>query len=277
MDEQNLHTSYKLFHNFKEGKKTLFIAFIVLLNIFLAVLIVSTAVGIQNQIKEGRYIGQEIEAKNTITVSDTGEVYAKPDLALVSFSVKTEAKTVAQTMSENTEKMNKVIDFVKGEGVEEKDLKTTSFNIYPRYEWHKEVGIPPYPEGKRVLVGYEVTQRLQVKIRDMEKIGEIIEGATVAGANQVGDLQFTIDKQDELKAQARKQAIDKAKAKAEELASQLGVNLVRITNFTESSVIPRYIGFAEVPAPVIGEAEVPQIEVGENKITVTVNITYEIN
>jgi len=277
MDEQDLHTSYKLFHNFKEGKKTLFIAFIVLLNIFLAVLIVSTAVGIQNKIKEGRYIGQEIEIKNTIVVSDTGEVYAKPDLALVSFSVKNEAKTVVKAMSENTEKMNAVIDFIKGEGVEEKDLKTTSFNIYPRYEWRKEVGIPPYPEGKRVLVGYEVTQRLQVKIRDMEKIGEIIEGATAAGANQVGDLQFTIDKQDEVKAQARKQAIDKAKTKAKELASQLGVNLVRITNFTESSVIPRYFGLKEAVG--MGEPEVPQpqIEPGENKITVTVNITYEIN
>lgn len=270
MDEQN-------FKNLKEYKKSLLVAFIVLLNIFLAVLIISTAVGIQNQIKEGRYIGQEIEAKNIITVSDTGEVYAKPDLALVSFSVKTEAKTVAQAMSENTEKMNNVIDFVKGEGVEEKDLKTTSFNIYPRYEWRKEIGIPPYPEGKRVLVGYEVTQQLQVKIRDMEKIGQIIEGATAAGANQVGDLQFTIDKQDEVKAQARKQAIDKAKAKAEELASQLGVNLVRITNFSESSIIPRYFGLKEAVG--MGEPEVPQpqIEPGENKITVTVNITYEIN
>ena len=266
------------FKNLKERKKALLIAFIVLLNIFLAVLIVSTAVDIQNKIKEGRYIGQEIEAKNTITVSDTGEIYAKPDLALISFSVKTEAKQVSEAMSENTKKMNAVIDFVKGEGVEEKDLKTTSFNIYPRYEWHKEIGIPPYPEGKRVLVGYEVTQRLQVKIRDMEKIGKIIEGATAAGTNQVGDLQFTIDNQDVFKAQARKQAIDKTKAKAKELASQLGVNLVRITNFSESSVLPRYyVGFKETVGMGGAEAPTPQIETGENKITVTVTITYEIN
>ncbi len=111
----------------------------------------------------------------------------------------------------------------------------------------------------------------------MEKIGQIIEGATAAGANQVGDLQFTIDKQDELKAQARKQAIDKAKAKAKELASQLGVNLVRITNFSESSVLPRYVGFEEVVGMGGAEAPIPQIETGENKITVTVTITYEIN
>jgi len=266
------------FKNLTETKRSLLIAFIVLLNIFLAVLIVSTAVGIQNQIKEGRYIGQEIETKNTISVSDTGEIYATPDLALTTFSVVNEAKTVSEAMAENTEKMNAVIDFVKDQGVEGKDLKTTGFNIYPRYEWQKQVGLPPYPpEGRRVLVGYEVRQSLEVKIRDMGKIGNIIEGATAAGANQVGNLQFTIDKEDELKAEARKQAIDKAKAKAKELASQLEVNLVRITNFTESSVvpIPRYYGLEEIGLG--GAAEAPQIETGENKITVTVTITYEIN
>ena len=272
MDEQT-------FENLKEkhrGKhRGLFTALFVILSVFLVVLTISAAVGVQNKIKEGRYIGQEIETKNTITVSDTGEIYAKPDLALTSFSVVNEAKTVTEAINENTEKMNTVIDFVKSQGVEDKDLKTTTFNISPRYEWHGKTGVPPYPQGKRVLVGYEVRQSLQVKIRDMAKIGQIIEGATTAGANQVGDLQFTIDKQDELKKQAREEAIEKAKAKAEELALQLGVNLVRITNFSESSVFPRYY-FEEMAMEGVSGA-VPQIETGENKIEVTVIITYEIN
>jgi len=264
------------FRSFKEKNKTLFTALFVLLSVFLFVLIMSTVVGIQNKIKEGKYIGQEIEAKNTITVFDTGEIYAKPDLALTTFSVITEAKTVTEAMSQNTEKMNSVINFVKEQGVENKDLKTTSFNIYPRYEYHEKAGIPPIPAGKRVLAGYEVRQSLQVKIRDMEKIGDIIQGATDAGANQIGNLQFTIDKQDELKKQAREQAIEKAKAKAKELASQLGVSLVRITNFSESSVYPPFFGFDEA-AMGKGGGEALQIETGENKIEVTVYITYEIN
>jgi len=266
------------FKSFKENKKCLFATFIIILSVFLVVLIISTAVGIQNKIKEGKYIGQEIEAKNTIAVSDTGEIYAKPDLALTTFSVVTEEKTVAEALGKNTKKMNAIIDFVKGQGVEDKNVKTTTFNIYPRYEWQKDKAeILLYPQGKRVLVGYEVRQSLQVKIRDMEKIGAIIEGATAAGANQVGDLQFTIDKQDELKVQARKQAIEKAKTKAKELASQLGINLVRITKFSESSVFPRYYGLKEAAPMDIGGEETPQIEVGENKITVSVTITYEIN
>ena len=189
----------------QESKK-LKCVFSVVLNVFLVSLTVLTGVFIVNKLKEGQYIGQEIETRNTITVSDTGEVYTKPDLVLTTFSVVNEAKTVAEALSQNAKDMNGVIGFVKSQGVEDKDLRTTSFNISPRYEWYDETQceIYPCPTGKRVLVGYEVQQSLEVKIRGMEKIGTIIEGATEFGANQAGDLQFTIDKQDELKKQARK-------------------------------------------------------------------------
>jgi len=250
--------------------KNLIMALIIVGTILLLSLTVWVNVDIKDRIQK---------TGNTITVSATGEVYTKPDLTLTTFSVVTEAKTVVEALSENTKKMNAIIDFMKGQGIEEKDLKTTSFNIYPRYEYQKiETEIYPYPPGKRVLVGYEVTQSLEVKIRDMAKIGDILQGATDAGANQVGDLQFTIDKEEEFKKQARKEAIEKAKAKAEELASQLGVNLVKITNFSESSVIPYFYGLEKAAAPAgIGGGETPQIETGENKIEVTVTITYEIN
>ena len=225
-------------------------------------LIVWVSVDIQNKVRE---------TENTIIVSDTGEVYTKPDLAITTFSVITEEKTVVEAMTKNTEKMNAIIAFMKEQLIEDKDLKTISFNVYPRYEWRERTAI--YPSGKRVLAGYEVRQALQVKIRDMKKIGEIIEGATESGANQTGDLQFTVDKQDELKKQAREQAIEKAKTKAKNLASQLGVKLVRITNFHESSVIPRYYGLEKAA---ISDEQGAQIEAGENKIAVTVTITYEI-
>ena len=263
----------QIFKNLEEKNKILFTGLLIILIVFLLALTIYTVVGIQNKIKEGRYIGQEIESRNTITVFGKGEVYARPDLAITTFSVITEKKTVSQAMNENAEKMNTIIDSMKEQGVEDKDLKTTSFNIYPRYEWYNETKF--YPQGRRVLVGYEVRQSLQVKIRDMEKIGEIIQEATDAGANQVGDLQFTIDNEDEFKKQARGQAIEKAKDKAKELASQLGVRLVRIVNFSESGIVPRYYALEEAVGR--GADEAPQIEVGENKIEVNVTITYEIN
>ena len=244
---------------------------------FLVVLTISYGIGAWNKFKQGKYIGREIETQNTITVSATSEVYAKPDLGLISFSVVNEAKTAVEAMKQNTEKMNAVISAVKKQGVESKDLKTTNFSIYPRYEWQGRTGLPPYPQGKRVLVGYEVTQSLEVKIRALGKIGEILETGTNAGANQVGNLQFTIDNEDELKKQARGQAIDEAKAKAQELASQLGLKLVRIVSFNEGSVTPPTPRFYAMDEAVGMGGAGPEIETGENKIQVTVTITYEIN
>ena len=254
--------------------KSLAKVFLAVLTVFLVVLIIYTVVSIQNSIKEGRYIGDTV---NTITVTETGEIYTKPDLVLASFSVITEAETVSEALSVNTENMNSIIDFVKSQGIEEKDLKTTSFNIYPRYEYLDDGG---YYSSERVLVSYEVSQNLQVKIRDLEIIGFIIEGATAAGANNVGDLQFTVDDQEDLKKQARNQAIDKAKGKAKELASDLDVKLIRIVDFSESSYSPVYDYAKELSSTMGiggGGPEVPQIESGESKITVTVSVTYEIN
>ncbi len=254
----------------KIENKCLIAGLVVIVSVFLVALFCSTVIDIRDKIQK---------SENTITVSDTGTIYAKPDLALATASVITEKKTVAEAMQENTRKMNAVIDAVKELGVEDKDLKTTSFNIYPRYEYKRveaEIEIYPYPPGKRVLVGYEVSQSLQIKIRDMAKIGAIIEGTTNAGANEVSDLQFTIDKEDELKAQARAEAINKAKAKAEELAKQLGIRLVKISNFSESGVVPYFYSMKEAAPLGMGGGETPQIETGENKIEVTVSITYEI-
>ncbi|GAH99125.1 unnamed protein product, partial [marine sediment metagenome] len=153
--------------------------------------------------------------------------------------------------------------------IEDKDVKTTSFNIRPRYEYSEGT------YGKRTLVGYEVIQKLQVKIRDLGKIGTIIEKATSSGANEISDLQMTIDNQDELKKQAREQAIAKAKVKAEELTFQLGVKLGKLVSFNESFYVPRYdTGIYMKEA--VGGGEVPDIQTGENKISVSIVISYEI-
>jgi len=110
----------------------------------------------------------------------------------------------------------------------------------------------------------------------MEKIGEIIEKATSAGANDVGQLQFTIDNEEELKKQARTQAIDKAKAKAQEMASQLDVKLGKVVSFNESFYLPYYDNAIYMQEAVGKGGSAPDIQTGENKITVSVSIVYEI-
>ncbi len=280
MENQNFNQNQPpdKWREFKARKKHLMFVFAAPFGLFLLALTFFVAVSGYNAFKQGKYIGQDIESQNTITVSGTGEVSARPDLAIISFSVVTEAVTVSEAMEENSSKMNQIIAFAKEQGVEEKDLKTTNFSIYPRYEWHREGVYWPYPEGDRALVGYEINQTLQVKIRNMEKIGDIVQGATNLGVNQLGNLSFSIDDEDGLKEQARNEAIDEAKAKAKKLATQLEVRLVKITNFSEGgySPMPRYDNYAESAVAMGGGETAPEITTGENEITVSVSITWEI-
>lgn len=258
--------------------KELVTGFIGVLTLLALVFTVSAGVDVFNKVRQSRYIGQDVNFKNTIVVSDVGEVYAKPDLAIINLSVVNEAKEVSDAMLENTEKMNRIVNVLKEQEIAEKDLKTTSYNIYPRYDYLKEGNV----YGERILVGYEIRQTLQVKIRSLDKIGTIISKATEAGSNQVGSLQFTIDDEEELKKQAREQAIEKAKEKAEQMAYQLGVKLGKITNFSENFYSP-YFDSRNVylkEAVGMGGADsvpmAPSIESGENMISASVTITYEI-
>lgn len=245
-------------------KKPVFSTLLVILTIYLGIISI-------NALKENQYIGEE--SRNNITVSGTGEVYTQPDLALINLSIVTEKETVSEAMSENTEKMNNIIEEVKNQGIEEKDLKTTNFSVYPRYEWHEAT--EEKPQGERVLVGYEVNQTLEVKIRDLEKISIIIDKATEKGANQVSNLQFIVENEDSVRSQAREEAIKEAKSKAEDISSQLGVKLVKITSFNEGYISsPRFYDYAIEEAA--GKGGGSSIETGENKIEVNVSITYEI-
>jgi len=254
--------------------KGILIAF---LTLFVITLTILTIVYIQNSIKQGKYIGAEIETKNTLSVSGQSEMFVKPDLARIALSVENEAKTVDKAMETNTKKMNAVIEKVKEQGVKEKDLKTTNFRLNPRYEWRDEKIYPP--SGKRVLVGYRVNQSLEVKIRDLDKIGAIIETATSNGANQVGNISFEVENKDEYQEQVRKQAIDKAKEKAETLANQLGVTLVNIKSFNEGGYAPmlQYDNYARLEKDAAGSSSSANIQAGENKIETNVTITYSIN
>lgn len=221
-------------------------------------------------------INEKTSASNNdvISVTGTGEVYAKPDIGLIDISVKTEDINVSDATSENSEKMNNIIAYLKDSGVEEKDIKTTSFGISPVYSWEEKT-------GKRNLEAYEVTQVLEVKIRDLSKVGEVISNSTSLGANYVSSLSFIVDDDEKVKEEAKELAIEDAKEKAKNLEKSLGVRLVKIVNFSEGTVYPTssyssYKALAGAGVALEDAAFSPTIETGENKITSTVTITYEI-
>jgi len=207
------------------------------------------------------------------SVSGIGTVYAKADIANITVGLKTETKkTASEATIENTEKMNKIIQAVKDLGVEEKDIKTTNYRLNPVYNWTENRG--------QELIGYEVSQDVTLKVRDLESISSIISETTKAGANQVGNIGFTIDDEFQLKNKARELAIEKAKEKAELIASQSGLKLGKIKGVMESSYQPVDYGYTnakiQYASDEMGSGSAPSIEVGQNEIEVYVTLIYEV-
>ncbi len=219
----------------------------------------------------------------SITVDGKGEVFAKPDIASFNFSVISKEADAASAQSRAGESMNAIVDYLKSKGVEEKDIKTTGYYLNPRYEYPETTctqwGCPPAGEPK--LVGYEVSQSIDVKVRKTEDAGVLIAGVGEFGATNVGGLNFTIDDEEKYKSEARELAIADAKAKAKVLADELGVHIVRMNGYWEDQGVMPYYGMggeAVMDMAMTKSANVaPEIPTGENTITSNVHITYEIS
>lgn len=258
-----------------------FLKLISILIIITSVFMVFKTIGIY---RSNKFIGTGVVG-STMSFEGQGEVFAKADIATISYTATEEAKTPAKAQEMVAEKVNKSIEFLKKSGIEEKDIKTEGYNVYPRYEWQKSVACTSSycpPEGTRVLMGYEASQTVSVKIREVEKSGAILTGIGAIGFSNISGVEFSIDDEDTLKREARKLAIEKAKTKAEELSKDLGVKLVRIVSFSESAPYPYYARMEKASTlmdsgmGIGGGAITPEIPVGENKITSNVVITYEI-
>ncbi|MCX6785315.1 MAG: SIMPL domain-containing protein [Candidatus Komeilibacteria bacterium] len=232
------------------------------------------AMGIVSVLRE-RIVNQD---QYQVSFSASGRAFAKPDIAQIQLAVKTDRQKDAVTaVKSNTDKMNAVIAKIKSLGVEEKDIKTTSYNLSPEYDYTVNV-------GRGVLAGYSIYQEVTLKIRDLDKVGKIIEQATSAGANQIGNISFTIDDLDAIKKQAREEAVAKAKVKAEEMAKLTGIHLGKLINVYENSgsVPVADYGYANksMALGMGGGAEVampaPEIQTGQNEINLEVTLVYEV-
>ncbi|KND50720.1 MAG: hypothetical protein AB198_01300 [Parcubacteria bacterium C7867-003] len=252
---------------------------VILLAVFLGVQVLTS-------LKNLSYIGKGVYPSNVIAVNGTGEVLAVPDIASFSFSVVEEGKTVKQAQDKATQKINSILEAVKGMGIEDKDIKTTGYNSYPKYDYQQTVCTMQYPSycppGKQVLTGYEVSQSITVKVRNTEKAGDVLTKVGELGAGNISGLDFVVDDLEAVKAEAREKAVADAKAKAKVLAKTLGVRLDTVVNFYESGDFQPPVMYA-MDSKVMGmgaanEASrvAPSIPTGENKIVSNVTITYEV-
>jgi hypothetical protein len=244
---------------------TIFIAtFLMLGSVYLAILS-------WNAVKTHNYIGISEQQRHSIVVSGEGEIVGIPDMAKIQLGYSVEKKTVADAQKDNTEKMNAVIKKLKDDfKIDAKDIKTTNYNVSPMYDW---------ANNRQTLRAYQVSQNLEVKVREIDKASQILDAAGQLGLNQVGSLSFEIDDEESLKQEARIKAIQAAKVKAEALAEIAGIKLGRIISFSESNNQSYPIAYSSsykmMDESAMGGAA-PSIEAGSNEIKIIATVEYEI-
>jgi uncharacterized protein len=245
----------------------------------LLMLIVALGAYAQYTFKQAEYL---YSGPTTISVTGEGEATAIPDIGKFSFSVMAEGADAVKAREESNTKANAIIAFLKEKGVEEKDIKTESYNLYPKYKYEqKPCPMGSYCPGEQVQDGFEVMQTISVKVRNIDLAGDLVAGAGDKGATNLSGLEFTIDDTSVLEDEARKEAIADAKVKAEVLAKELNVELERMVGYYEEEnggPMPYYgMGGDMMVKTAMEESSVsPELPVGENTTKSRVTITYQI-
>lgn len=202
-----------------------------------------------------------------ITVSGTGLVRLKPNIATTSIGVETRATTLADAMSQANTRMAAITDKVKGLGVAEKDIQTSSFNISPIADQKAN--------SQPTITGYRVNNQLNVTIRKIDDVGKILDAVVAAGANNVYGISFGVDDSTAYQQQARAAAIKDAQDKAAQLAKGAGVTLGKVISISESGTSPRPVLRSAAAPSALAVADTP-VESGELEITVSVDMRFAV-
>jgi hypothetical protein len=208
------------------------------------------------------------DAARTITVSGTGEARGAPDQAQLSAGVTTTAATANEALAQNARRMTSVFDALKRLGVADKDIQTSNFSVQPQMTPYNQNG------GAQHIVGYQISNQVDVTLDDTKKLGPALDALVNAGANQINSVSFAIRNADALDAKAQEAAIANAQARAGVYAKAAGVNLGGVVSISEVAT--------EAPRPMLFRATVMQgtpvtpTAAGEQSVTANVTVVFEI-
>lgn len=218
-------------------------------------------------------LASDAEKPGLVAVSGEGTAHLAPDMAVLTLTVLRQEETARAALDANSAAMAEVLAAMKADGIEDRDLQTSGFSINPQYFYPKNDGTRPVqPE----ITGYSVSNSLTVRVRDLAKLGAIIDKSVTLGVNQGGQILFTNDDPSTAISTARTQAVKDAVAKARTLADAAGVSLGRISNISELQNTPRPVPMVRAEMARAADASVP-IAQGENEYRVNVNVTFEID
>lgn len=208
-----------------------------------------------------------------ITVSGEGTASIAPDMAIVNLSVTRMAETAQAALAQNNEAVRSVLDALKANGVADRDIQTGDFSIFPRYSDRQPT--PQNTNQQPVIIGYQVTNSLTVRVRELSKLGGLIDQSVKLGVNQGGQITFTNHEPKAAYQNARRKAVEDAMEKAKTLAEAAGVTLGLVATISETKLQP------VAPAPMMRmamakEADSVPVAGGETTYTVTVEMRFDI-
>ena len=215
-----------------------------------------------------------------IWVTGTGSMQLAPDLALLNVGVETFGETVADARQQAATAMDSILGALSGTGVADRDIQTRYFNISPQYEYH-EVEVSGRRQGKQVLVGYRVNNSVTVKLRDLDAVGETIDGVAEAGGDtvRIDGIRFTVEDTDGLMDDLREMAVADAQAKAKHIADLAGVSMGRLVYVAEGGGAPVAQDFFGSPERVVRQMALESgspVSGGELELSLSVQAGFSI-
>ncbi|MBI4714167.1 SIMPL domain-containing protein [Candidatus Uhrbacteria bacterium] len=221
--------------------------------------------------RESVQVGKPTPYEFTINVDGVGRAEIRPDIARVSFAVESRAETLSSAQNDNSERMNSLIEKIKTLGMDAKDIQTSTYNAYEEKKYDPQTGT--YDK----VIGWVVSQTVELTIRDLEKVSSILETVGQNNATNISGPNFAVE--NDLKAvdEARLEAIADAQSRAQAIADQLGVKLNTPTSYNEwKDGGPIIYGYAKVEAVADDVSVAPTIEEGQEEVTLHVSVTYSI-
>ena len=207
-------------------------------------------------------------------VTGEGKVFVTPDIAKITVGIQENGSSLKSVQDDVNKKSKALTDAIEKLGVDKKDVKTTSYNVYPQYDY--------LTSTTNRITGYQVSTNYEITVRDFEKVNDILVAATAAGANTIGNVSFDINEETKKAKlqEARELAVSEAKAKAEGLSKAAGITLGKVINVSENQTTPEirplYAPQATDTTSLKAEAPTANVTPGETEISVTVSLAYEV-
>jgi uncharacterized protein YggE len=212
----------------------------------------------------------EAGSNRSITVVGIGKVTGKPDVGRVTVGIETQASSLQKAVDDNKAKMNSLLDTLKQLGLADKDIRTSNYSVYTERASAPAMGA----EVSTDQMIYHVTNQVDVTVRDVNRIGEVLDKAVAAGANNIYGVNFSVEDTAGLEADAREKAVADARARAEELARLNGVQLGEVLTVSEvigGSAYPMYRD-----AMGLGGGGGTPVQPGELEMSLSIQITYAV-